>query len=264
VIPLPADFDTVTAELFGLPPAEFTAARDRRAAEVKQRDPALATALKKLRRPTVSAWLVNQLARERTTQLQELVSAGTEMRKAQHDGAGTQLRSLSGRRHELIAALVTDAEAIARAGGQPVTPQVKREIESTLEAGSADPETAADLLAGRLEAPRTAAGFGVEPATVAISGRRARQTEKPHARTAKDRRADERAIAAARKQAEQAAAVVARLEARVEELQSRLDSLDRERTALQAQARSVGSELRDARKAQVDAARRAERAESRR
>jgi DNA repair exonuclease SbcCD ATPase subunit len=264
VIALPVDLDTAAAELFGLSPAEFTAARDRRAAELKPHDAALAAAVKKLRRPTVSAWLVNQLARERATQVRELVDVGAAMREAQQQAAGDRLRSLAARRHEVIATLVADAEAIATAQGQPVTPQTKREIEGTLEAASADPQTAAELRAGRLEAPRTAAGFGVEPATAAAAARRSKRAAKASPETARDRRAAERAIAAARQQADQATALVTRLEARVEELQNTLDSLDRERTAVQQQARSAGSELRQARKAQVDATKRAERAGSRR
>ena len=52
----------VADELYALTPAEFTAARDERARQVRaagQRDEA--AAIKKLARPTASAWLVNQL-----------------------------------------------------------------------------------------------------------------------------------------------------------------------------------------------------------
>ncbi len=57
------DLDTVGTELYGLRPTEFTAARDAQAAAARRGgDRELAAAIKKLRRPTPAAWLVNLLA----------------------------------------------------------------------------------------------------------------------------------------------------------------------------------------------------------
>src|SRR4051812_44776528 len=51
-------------DLFALDPSEFTAARDRLVAELREAgDKGAAAEVKALRRPTVTAWALNQLAR---------------------------------------------------------------------------------------------------------------------------------------------------------------------------------------------------------
>ena len=58
--------EQVADELYGLPPGEFTEARDalvKRLRADKERD--LANQVKGLRRPTVAAWALNQLVRNR-------------------------------------------------------------------------------------------------------------------------------------------------------------------------------------------------------
>jgi len=58
------NLEQVADELYALAPAAFTAARDEQASQARASgDADLAGAIKKLRRPTVSAWLVNLLAR---------------------------------------------------------------------------------------------------------------------------------------------------------------------------------------------------------
>ncbi len=59
--------EEIADELYGLPPEEFTAARDARACALRASDRALADAVCALRRPTTAAWLVDLLVRERRT-----------------------------------------------------------------------------------------------------------------------------------------------------------------------------------------------------
>ena len=56
-----AQLDAIAAELYALPPEEFTEARNARAATA---DRALAASVKALRKPTASAWAVDLLARD--------------------------------------------------------------------------------------------------------------------------------------------------------------------------------------------------------
>lgn len=73
----------MAGRLFALPPSEFTAARAAEAAAVKRvGDAALAREIAGLRRPTVSAWAVNRLAREHPDEPAELLSVGQELRAA--------------------------------------------------------------------------------------------------------------------------------------------------------------------------------------
>ncbi len=105
----------VADELYGLTPGEFTAARDERARQVRavgQRD--VADAIKKLARPTASAWLVNQLARKASDQMARLYEVGEALAEAQRALAGDRLRELSGERRQAISELIPAAAESGR------------------------------------------------------------------------------------------------------------------------------------------------------
>jgi len=104
----------VADELYALTPAQFIAARDERARQARkagQRDDA--AAIKKLARPTTSAWLVNQLSREAPDQIGRLVEVAEALEEAQRKLAGDRLRELSGQRRSAINDLQPQAAAIA-------------------------------------------------------------------------------------------------------------------------------------------------------
>jgi hypothetical protein len=159
----------VADELYGLTPAEFTAARDDRARQVRaagQRDEA--AAIKKLARPTVSAWLVNQLARapDRMTRLYEL---GAELQEAQRTLAGDRLRELSVQRRELINDLLPAASDLAGEAGQPASAAVLEEVRATLEAALADADARAAVQSGRLTKSLAYAGIGEVDLSAALA-----------------------------------------------------------------------------------------------
>lgn len=77
------DLDTVADELYGLTPAEFTAARDSRVADARRaRDRELAVAVKALKRPSVGAWLANLLVRRGPDEVDRLLSLAADLREA--------------------------------------------------------------------------------------------------------------------------------------------------------------------------------------
>lgn len=138
-------------ELYGLPRDEFTRARDERAKHAKsegERD--LAAAIGRLRRPTVAAWLVNQLARQQPRRLGELAELGEAMRGAHANLDGAELRRLSGQRRELIAELTR----LTRELGEPVSESVGRELEDVFATALTTPEAARMLARGRLASPK--------------------------------------------------------------------------------------------------------------
>jgi hypothetical protein len=176
--------------LYALTPAEFTAARDERAREARQagqRDDA--AAIKKLARPTTSAWLVNQLSREAPDQLGRLVEVGEALEEAQRTLAGDRLRELSGQRRNVINDLLPELAEIASRAGQPASAVVMGEVRATLEAALADSAARAAVLSGRLTKPLAYAGLGevdlaaalALPASPRTAGdeRRAGRTSKP-------------------------------------------------------------------------------------
>lgn len=170
-----ADLTSAAEDLYALAPGDFTAARDERAAAARAAgDRDLAQAIGGLRRPVVSAWLVNQLAREARDQVAELVALGESLRQAQQDLAGERVRELSAQRRTLVAGLVAEAKRIAARDGRPAGLQVEREVDATLQAALADSGAAAAVQAGCLASPLSYAGLGVgDAASVATRGRRA-------------------------------------------------------------------------------------------
>jgi hypothetical protein len=149
------DFDAAVAQVYGVAPADFTATRNQLAKD----NPGLAKRLRELRRPTVSAWGINLLARSAAEELGWLLDAGEQLRAAW--SSGDHIGGLEQRRSELIARLVRMARELAADAGQPLREPAAREIEETLQAATIDPDVAEDVRAGRLARPRSHAGFGL-------------------------------------------------------------------------------------------------------
>ncbi len=234
------DLANAAEELYALSPGDFTAARDERVAEARtsgNRD--LARAIGALRRPTVSAWLVNQLVREAGDQVGELLALGESLRRAQQDLAGEQVRELSVQRRRLVAALVAEAKRLAEQDGRAAGPQVEREVEATLQAALADADAAAAVRAGCLASPLSYAGLGVGDEAGAVSWQRAPAREKAPAEEktpAKEKaaakwKAPARERASGRRTAETAAERETRLAAAEAERQARQAAAEAERRA---------------------------------
>jgi hypothetical protein len=154
--------------LFGLAPAEFVAARDEAARRLKRAGDAEAAArVKALRRPSLSAWAVNQLARERRADLARLLEAGERLRAAHEAavaGAGaTELRVATRAERQAVAGLVEAAVEVLTAAGHPATDATRDRIAATLHAAAADPAAAEQVGLGRLTHDLDPSGFGALP-----------------------------------------------------------------------------------------------------
>lgn len=113
------DVDDAVADLYALPPDEFVAARNELAKRAKSEASAQAAArIKALRKPNLAAWVANQLARERRSDVGELVSLGEQMRSATAEQDGKRLRELTLRRKELVDTLLAQATELAGAAQQ--------------------------------------------------------------------------------------------------------------------------------------------------
>jgi hypothetical protein len=153
--------DEVAQELYALPPGDFVAARNEHARQAREAgDRALADALRKLRRPTQSAWLVNLLLRERRDLVVELVEVGAEFRGERL--TRDRLHELSSRRRELLHRLEVDAQLLSERAGMQLTADRAREVEATLSAAVADQDAAQQVLGGRLATPLSYSGLGPE------------------------------------------------------------------------------------------------------
>ena len=136
-------------DLYGLPPEEFTAARDAAATQDK--------ALKALRKPTVSAWVLNTLVRREPALLDDLTALGVSLTQAQQQGQGEELRALTEQRRQLVASVTQHAVGLV---DRAVSAAARAEVEATLEAVLADAASAEAVRSGQLVRALSFAGFG--------------------------------------------------------------------------------------------------------
>jgi hypothetical protein len=252
-----AELASVAGELYALSPGDFTAARDERVAQARASgDRDLARAIGALRRPVVSAWLVNQLARVAGDQVAELLVLGESLRQAQQDLAGEQVRELSVQRRRLVAALVAEAKRIAERDGRAAGLQVEREVEATLQAALADADAAEAVRAGCLASPLSYAGLGAGDEAGAVSWQRAPAREKAPSgeRPPATEKAPARERASGRRASETAAERAARLAATEAERQARQAAAEAERRAAAEQAVRTAADAATAAAADLAAA----------
>ncbi|MBF6171662.1 hypothetical protein [Nocardia blacklockiae] len=153
--------EEVTRRLYALDPAQFTAARDEQAKAARaDGDRQLATAIGKLRRPTVAAWAVNLLAHEAPDEVTSLLELGAALREAQRRLSGDQLRELTTQRQQVVNALARRAGQLAEGHDRTLGETVLREVGQTLHAALADPAVADQVRDGTLTAAANYEGFG--------------------------------------------------------------------------------------------------------
>jgi len=147
------------AELYSSDLGEFTERRGALAARARaDGQPSVAKQIAALRKPTRSAWVVNQLVHADPDVAVRLAALGDELRTAERSVDGARIRELSVARRQLIEALVRQAFAVS---GQPVPPGgLREEVTATLTAALADPQVAEQLRAGTMLRPARWDGFG--------------------------------------------------------------------------------------------------------
>lgn len=156
--------DEAADHLYGVPLDEFVSARNELAKQVKTDGGAdAAKQIKALRKPTVAAWIVNQLVRAERSKVETLIALGDQMRAATAASDGATLRSLTADRKQAVADLVAASTDMAEQAGQRVADDVKGMLNTTLLAAVADPRGGLELLAGRLDKPLEHSGFGPLP-----------------------------------------------------------------------------------------------------
>jgi len=157
--------------LFKLPLGEFTSARNALAARLKKAGQRTEAAeAKALAKPSVSAWVVNQLYWRHGYLFGRLIDAGERLRRAQTtQQTSSPARELVNARREVVAALMTTAADILREGGYSDTRDVVRRVTSTLEALSAYGSLTGAPSAGRLTVDLEPPGFEI-PSPIGVSG----------------------------------------------------------------------------------------------
>jgi len=239
--------DEIVDELYGAPAGEFIASRDARAKELRKSDRAVADAVKKLRKPSVSAAAVNQLVRGAPDDLEALLAAGEALRQAQLGGGDRDaVRSAAHDEREAVETLVKSAGKLS--------PSTLEEVRDTLHAAASDDEARELVRRGVLTEARRPVGFaGLAPSPSASAApkssnkgpkkkaparkdeeaaRRAREAEAERRRAAKER--VKAARAALREAEKEAVAAEKALERADREASKARDEVGRLRQELEA------------------------------
>jgi len=157
-----AESDEVDS-LFQVALIEFTSARNALAAKLKKEGRAEeAERVKTLGKPSVSAWVANQLYWKQRKSFDRLIAAGEQFRKAQSAqlaGKTADLRAPLDARREALAELTRHAASILRDTGHPPSPETMRRVTTTLEALATYGEQPGGPQPGRLTGDVAPPGF---------------------------------------------------------------------------------------------------------
>lgn len=235
-----ADRDKQIDQLYSVPLDEFVERRNEFARSLrKDANRQAADEVRKLRKPTLPAWTVNQLARREKMRLRGLLTAGERLRKAHEEllvgGSPEALQQGRDGERRAIAELVGAAELLLKEAGHPASEATLERVRDTLHAAVVDEGIGRSVREGRLEKEEqmTGFGFGNLPATPAAE--RAAKT-KPTTRATRGQKRETKSDDAAREKRAQARKA-------------------REVEAAQDKYREAEKSLRDVRRAVTDAER---------
>jgi hypothetical protein len=149
--------------LYGLPLDEFTAARDAEARRLRDEgDREAAEALRRLPKPTLAAWTVNQLARREPDAIQGLLEAGEALRAAQAavmgGGDPSGLREAGRAERDAVDALVDLARSLLSEAGRGEGPLER--VRETLQAAAGDEAVRVEVRSGRVVREHRPSGLG--------------------------------------------------------------------------------------------------------
>jgi len=253
-------FDRTVQELYALPPQDFTRGRNARAAALKAAGRgADAQAVRQLRKPPITLWAMNQLARAEPERLAALVASVDELRRTQLRHRNAAGEALQRQRAELDALVSGAGEILARQGHR-ATPAMQRRISDTLLGAAVDRRRADELRAGRLTQELSAPGFEVFAGAPRGPGLRLVRGGK---REGAGRRTSEERRAARQAEREQRAREAETQRRHAAELTEAADRAQREVRELEANIEESRRRLRDAQRAAGKASTAARRSERR-
>ena len=154
-------------ELYGLPLDEFTPARDALAKDLRSAgDREGAAWVKALRKPSATAWLVNQLARTQRKDAQRLIEAGEQLQAAQQrvlagKSSSGELARAGVEQGEAVRGLMAKAPGVLDRNGHSPSDATLEKAEQTLRAVPLDEQARQEFAAGRLTREHRATGFGL-------------------------------------------------------------------------------------------------------
>src|SRR5699024_6203889 len=115
---------------------------------------------KRLAKPSTAAWVVNMLVRHRPDEVGQLLDLGAQLREAQADLQGDELRRLDRERRRVTSAVTTQGRRLARELGQKVSQAVADQVQETLHAAMSSASAADAVRSGTLTAALSPSGWG--------------------------------------------------------------------------------------------------------
>ena len=230
--------------LFQLPVAEFTGARNALAARLKKEGlKNESERVKLLSKPSVTAWVVNQLHWEHREAFEELIDASHRV----HAGKAANMReSLDMRRDALVKLSELATEILQDAGHNPGTDTIRR-ITSSLEALSTYALLPDGPTPGRLTNDVDPPSFELLASLMSGGAARQRTSAPPRVKPEKEKAADERRLEQTR-QAKIGVAKTALQEAKraLSEARASVESLEAAHKKATADSREAEKHRRDA------------------
>jgi hypothetical protein len=243
----PDSVERAADELYGLPLQDFVTTRNARAKELRGaglREEA--EAVRKLQKPTLPSWVVNQLARRRELDVRRLAKAGEGLQKESTDAAA--FAEARREEAEVLRRLLRAARDLLEGEGRPPSGTTLERVGTNLRAAAVSDDRRDALLRGQLVEDLEPAGF--EALARSVAAARPERETRPSA-AARSRTAQQ--LKAARRRAEQAEAEAESLERTVAQAEDELANAKRA-------ARDAGRRLETARSKAERARRQADRA----
>ncbi len=159
----PQDLETEIDRLYQRALTEFVDSRNQLASSLRKRDREAAARVRRLPKPSVSAWAVNQAYWNAREEFNALIDAGEELRASQRKAlSGEQagdMQSAMSARLQAIAAVQKHAEEALEHAGHGTNNTISRRITTTLEALAAYGRADSAPPAGRLSIDVPSPGF---------------------------------------------------------------------------------------------------------
>jgi hypothetical protein len=243
------NLDAAADELYGSSLDDFVGERTRLAKALrgagKQDD---AAALAALRKPTVAAWVLNQLARRNRRDVDLLLDSGHRLREAQagalSGGDREGFERARKAQHDALRRLRSDAEQLLKSERRGASASVLNQVEEALRAAAISEPGREALARGRFAEPPRAEGFDVvtalapAPTGQAPARRRRAGADELRAATAK--------LTQARESARDAEQVALEAEREAGRIRRAAEAAQGEATRARARAKRAAQALADA------------------
>lgn len=183
---LPEKVERRLDPLYQAPPEEFVAARDALSRELRaEGDRESAARVKKLRRPSAAAWVINRVSADNPEGTRDFVIASEELSEAQQrvlagEVGGDELRQAAARERAAMDRYLAEARTIAAGRGGNIEVVMER-VAETLRAVGSDADLRGRVLRGRVEKEQSAATVGLPAGMDVAPRRRAKKAAGPDA-----------------------------------------------------------------------------------